>query len=186
MLASRRCQIALVINLTREDLLMPTRRAAFLATLVVLIAVTSFAAVDTETITINATVADRAKLTILPTTINFPDADPDLVDPIPATENSVSVEAKVRTSSASTATLTCLADGDLISAGDVIDITNVSWTSTGAGYIDGTMDDAVDQSVGSWMGSGTYSGTFDYFLANSWDYDSGNYTQTVVYTLTAP
>jgi hypothetical protein len=151
-----------------------------------LLATVGFAATDIETITINATVGDHAKLTINPTTINFPDADPDLVDPIPAIENSVSVQSRVRTSDTTMSTLTCASDGDLISGGDMIDITNVTWTSTGAGYIDGTMDDAVEQLAGSWSGPGTFAGTFDYFLANSWDYATGNYSQTVVYTLVAP
>ena len=35
-------------------------------------------------------------------------------------------------------------------------------------------------------GSGQYAGTYSYFLANSWTYVPGAYTQTVVYTLTAP
>ena len=134
------------------------------------------AATDTETLTMNATVANRAKLIIVPTTINFPDEDPDLVDPIPALENAVNVYSRVRTSGAGTSTLTCQANGDLTSGGDVIGIDNVTWTSVGAGYVDGTMDAAVAQTVGSWTGSGSYTGTFDFFLANSWDYNVGNYT----------
>lgn len=144
------------------------------------------AASDTKTLTINAIVSARAKLTISPTTINFPDADPDVVDPIPATENSVSVEAKIRTTGAGVATLTCLANGDLVSGTDLIDISNVTWTASGGGYGAGTMNAAVAQSAGSWAGSGSRSGTFDFFLANSWAYAVGNYTQDVVYTLTAP
>jgi hypothetical protein len=46
--------------------------------------------------------------------------------------------------------------------------------------------DTTPQSAGSWTGSGQQNGTFSYFLANSWNYAAGNYTQTVVYTLTAP
>lgn len=144
------------------------------------------AASDSKTLTINATVSARAKLTISPTTINFPDADPDVVDPIPATENGVSVEAKIRTTGAGVATLTCLAGGDLTSGTDLIDIGNVTWTASGGGYGAGTMSDAVAQSAGSWSGSGSRSGTFDFFLANSWAYAVGNYAQDVVYTLTAP
>lgn len=144
------------------------------------------AATDTETLIINATVAARANLEINPTTINFPDADPDLVDPISANENPVSVSAKVRTGSGGAVTLVCLANGDLQSGTDTIDITNVTWTATGAGYVNGTMSDGAPQMVGSWTGSGNRSGTLDFFLANSWDYDVGNYTQTVDYTLSAP
>ncbi len=155
------------------------------ATLLVVPAMTS-AETDTETLTINAVVAEHAKLLIAPTTINFPDADPDEADPIPATENAVVVEAKVRTSATGVSTLTCLANGDLVDGGEVIAIENVTWTAGGAGYVDGTMSDAAEQTAGSWTGSGIYAGTFDFFLANSWDYNTGNYTQTVTYTLTAP
>ncbi len=141
---------------------------------------------DSKTLTMRATVSARAKLTISPTTINFPDADPDVVNPIPATENAVSVEAKIRTTGAGVATLTCLANGNLLSGTDVINIGNVTWTASGAGYGAGTMNAAVAQTAGSWAGSGSRSGTFDFFLANSWAYTVGNYTQDVVYTLTAP
>jgi len=148
------------------------------------------AATDTQVLTINAnaTVAARAKLTIAPTTINFPDADPDLVNPIPATENgSITVLSNIRTSSVGVSSLVCLANGDLIAAGATdIPITNISWTSSGAGYIGGTMSNSASQAVGSFTGSGANVGGFDFFLANSWAYDVGNYTQTVLYTLTTP
>ena len=144
------------------------------------------AASDNQVLTINATVAARAKLVLAPTVINFPDADPDVTPSIAATENSVNVLSNVRTSGAGVSTLTCQAAGDLISGGDVIPISNVTWTSTGPGYLAGTMSSAAAQNVGSWAGSGAYVGTFDYFLANSWAYNVGNYSQTVTYTLTAP
>jgi len=144
----------------------------------------AFAQTDTETLTINATVGARAKLTMNPTTINFPDADPDDFPLIDATENPVDVEAKVRTTG--TATLTCQANGDLISGGDSIAISNVTWTATGGGYQAGTMSSATPQTAGSFVGSGEYDGTFSYQLANSWAYEVGNYSQTVTYTLTAP
>jgi len=146
------------------------------------------AATDTQTLTINATVAARAKLVLAPTTINFPDADPDVTDPIPATENgTITVLANIRTSSAGLSTLVCLANGDLVAAGATdIPISNVTWTASGAGYIGGTMNNGASQAAGSFTGSGANVGGFDYFLANSWAYDVGNYTQTVLYTLTTP
>jgi hypothetical protein len=143
-------------------------------------------ATDNETLTINATVGDRAKLVLAPTTINFPDEDPDLVDPIPADENAVSVLCNVRTTGAGVSTLTCLADGDLTGGGTDIPIANVTWTATGGGYQPGTMSTAVAQTVGSFTGSGANTGTLSYFLANSWSYEMGSYSQTVQYTLTTP
>jgi len=155
--------------------------AAFL-----MVPVAAMAATDSQVLTINATVAARAKLVLAPTTINFPDADPDLVPSIAANENSVNVLANVRTTALGVSTLTCLANGDLDSGTDQIAITNVSWTAGGAGYVAGTMSNAVAQSVGSWAGSGANVGTLDYSLANSWAYATGSYTQTVTYTLTSP
>jgi hypothetical protein len=144
-----------------------------------------WAATDQQTLTINATVSAKAKLTLGEAAINFPDADPDSVPSIAATENPVSVTVKAQTGSASSVTLTAQANGDLDSGTDTIAITNVTWTATGAGFVGGTMDTAA-QSAGAWTGSGRRDGTFSYALANSWDYMPGSYSQTVVYTLTVP
>jgi len=62
----------------------------------------------------------------------------------------------------------------------------VTWTAGGAGYGAGTMNNSTAQSVGSFTGSGSNVGTMSFFLANSWAYEIGNYTQTVDYTLTTP
>lgn len=143
------------------------------------------AATDQQTLTINATVSAKAKLTLGVAAINFADADPDSVPSIAATENPVSVTVKAQTGGASAVTLTAQANGDLDSGTDTIAITNVTWTATGAGFVGGTMDTTA-QSAGSWTGSGRRDGTFSFWLANSWDYAAGSYSQTVVYTLTAP
>jgi hypothetical protein len=144
-----------------------------------------WAATDQQTLTINATVSAKAKLTLGVAAVNFADADPDTIPSIAATENPVSVTVKAQTGGSSAVTLTVQANGDLDSGTDTIDITNVAWTATGAGFVAGTMDTSA-QSAGSWTGPGQRNGTFSYFLANSWDYPAGSYSQTVVYTLTAP
>ena len=151
----------------------------------VLMATGAFAVDATQPLTINATVSARATLSLGVGTINFADADPDTVPSIAATENAVSVTAKVRTGSASTATLTHVGPANLVSGSDNIPIGNVTWTATGAGFVPGTMN-TVAQSAGSWTGSGNRAGTFSYFLANSWDYATGSYTASTTYTLTAP
>ena len=146
----------------------------------------ALAANDTKNLTVNATVNARATLTLGQTAINFPDADPDVTASIPAAENAVSVTAKVRTGSSSTATLTHLAAGDLVSGSDTILIGNVTWTASGTGFQPGTMNKTTAQTAGSWTGSGNRTGSFSYFLANSWSYATGNYTASTTYTLTAP
>lgn len=143
------------------------------------------AASDQQTLTINANVAARAKLSLLPSTINFPDADPDDYPAI-AADSPVAVAAKVRTGASSTATLSVLANGDLVGGSDTIPIDRVSWTASGAGFVGGTLSKSVAQPVASWSGSGSRSGTLNFSLVNDWSYATGNYTQTAVYTLTAP
>jgi len=152
----------------------------------VLISIPVFAAQQTGPLTVSMAVNARANLTLGVSAINFPDADPDTTPSIAATENPVSVTAKVRTGFSSTATLTHLAGGDLTSAGNTIAISNVTWTATGAGYVAGTMNRITSQTAGSWTGSGNYSGTFSFFIVNSWSYIVGDYTVSTTYTLTAP
>lgn len=161
--------------------------AAALALAGLLVPAQADAAQATQNLTINATVAARATLTLGSATINFPDADPDAVPSIGAIENPVPVTAKVRTGATSTPTLTVLAGGDLTSGTDTIPISNVTWTAGAAPFVGGTMSAATAQSAATFgTGSGSYSSTFSYFLANSWAYNTGSYTATVTYTLTAP
>ena len=145
-----------------------------------------FAVNTTQPLTVNMAISARAKLTLGVNAINFADADPDTSPSISATENPVSVTAKVRTGASSIATLTHLASGDLTSGSNTIAISNVTWTATGSGFVAGTMNRTTAQSAGSWTGSGSYSGTFSYSIVNSWSYATGNYTASTTYTLTAP
>ncbi len=145
-----------------------------------------FAATATQGLNINATVANTAKLSLGVASIAFPDADPDITNPIPATQNPVSVTAKAKTTTSGAVALTVVTGGDLISGSDPILISNVTWTATGAGFVAGTMNKSTAQSAGSWTGSGNYSGTFGYNLVNSWSYATGSYSATATYTLTAP
>jgi len=142
---------------------------------------------DTATLVINAAVASRADLILEVGTINFPDADPQTVPSIPATENTVDVTVRVRTGSASAVTLTHQAAGPLSNGTDTIAISNVTWTAAGdAGFVGGTMSSGAPVTAGTWTGPGNRSGTFSYFLANSWAYALGNYTVSSTYTLTIP
>ena len=143
------------------------------------------AATYTENLTVNATVASTGKLTISPTTISFPDADPDITDPIPA-NSTVAVSVKARVASGGAVTLTHKAADDLKDGTKTIGIDNVIWTAAGSGYVAGTMDKAVDQSVGSWTGPGQYDGTLTYTLDNDWAYEPGSYSATTTFTLTTP
>ena len=143
------------------------------------------AASDTKDLTIRAEINAKAKLTISPTSINFPDADPDDTPSIPASAP-LAVTAKARTGSSSMATLKVLST-NLSNGTDTINISNVHWTSTSPGFVtSGTLSSSAAQDVASWTGSGIYTGTLNFTLDNRWDYPTGDYTATATYTLTAP
>jgi hypothetical protein len=144
------------------------------------------AATATSNVTVAATVSASAKLTIGAAGVTFPDADPETVTSINATEGAITISAKGRTSTSGTVTLTLKAADDLTSGSDTIPISNVTWTASGTGFAAGTMNKTTAQTVGSWTGSGTHSGTASFKLANSWDYATGSYSVQATYTLTAP
>jgi hypothetical protein len=133
-------------------------------------------------LTVNATVSSRAKLTLDAAAITFGDADPDVVPSISATTLNVGVKAR---KAVGNVTLSVVADGPLTSGGDTIALTNLTWTVTGAGFVTGTMA-ITDQSLATFGSSGNFTGTQTYVLANSWTYATGNYSATITYTLTAP
>lgn len=96
------------------------------------------------------------------------------------------IDVKARTSAAGSVTLTVLASGDLASGGNTIPVANLTWTSSGSGFQNGTSNKTVAQPVGSWTGSGNPNGAQTCALANSWTYVTGTYTVTLNYTLTTP
>lgn len=144
-------------------------------------------AASTQPLTMNYSLIARANLTITPSTINFPDADPTLSPLVAAAENPVVVTAKFRKdpSAALTATLVCQG-GPLVSGADAIPSSGVTWTATGTGFTGGTLSNITPQQVGSWTASGNYSGSLNFKLSNLWTYAVGNYSGNVTYTLTAP
>jgi hypothetical protein len=144
------------------------------------------AATATSNLTVSASVAATAQLTLGSTKISFADANPDTVPSIAATEGAMTVSAKGKTSTSGAVTLTLLAAGNLTSGSDTIPITNVTWTVTGTGFAAGTMNRTTAQSAGSWTGSGAHAGTMTFALANSWAYATGSYATTATFTLTAP
>jgi hypothetical protein len=108
----------------------------------------------TAVVDVSAILPDAAaQLTISPSSINFPDADPDSVPSIPAKENPVMVTISAQTAGNKTVTLTVLAHDDLLSGSNRIPISNVRWTHTGDVFLDGTMSKTVPQTAASWRPS---------------------------------
>jgi hypothetical protein len=131
--------------------------------------------------------AQRLDLTVTPVTISFPLSDPDTV-PIVSTAP-VQVSYRVRPPYNGPWTISLLSTGDLISGLSSVDISNVTWVATPAPpFQNGTMSKTVAQRLASGTGSvnPTAQGQVTFRLANSWNYTAGLYTQTIIFTLTAP
>ena len=111
-------------------------------------------AVRSRTFTLTTNLAGRAKLEFGMLALSFPDADPDTVPSIPANVNPLPVSLSSRTGSSLTTTLSCRANGDLLSGTSTIPIGNMTWQSNGSGYVSGTMSRTASQTAGTWVGSG--------------------------------
>lgn len=130
--------------------------------------------------------AQRVDLTITPVTINFIGQDPDAAPVLISAP--VQVRYRVRGNNGPW-TLSVLAEGDLISGGATVDISNISWVATPAPpFQNGTLSKTVAQTVASGTGNVPVAATgqVTFRLANLWTYTAGTYTQTLVFTLTAP
>lgn len=125
-------------------------------------------------------------LTVSPTSVSFASADPDISPQIAASP--IVVTVRVRSNSGPWS-LTVLANGDLLAGSALVDISNVTWNATPAPpFQNGTLSKTVAQRMAS--GTGTVNpainGSVTFRLANAWTYSAGVYTQTIVFTLSAP
>jgi hypothetical protein len=125
-------------------------------------------------------------LTLNRTAVNFPDSDPDTVTSVPASENPLTIGVKVTGNPGGTWKLEVLASGDLVSGSYTIPIQNVSWTAQPSPFIGGTLSRTTPKVVASGSGNINLSGSIRFFFKNSWNYNTGNYSQVIIYTLTAP
>jgi hypothetical protein len=130
--------------------------------------------------------AQRFDLTVSPLSITLPASDPDTVPIVSSAP--VQLTYRVRAYSGPW-TITLLAMGDLISGASTVDISNVTWVATPAPpFQNGTMSKTVAQRLASGTGNvnPAQQGQITFRLANSWTYVAGLYTQTVVFTISAP
>ena len=161
-----------------------TRRSLLFAW--TLLALAAPAAAQTDSSTLTADIRSIAKLSLSAASISFPDADPDIVPSIPASGGSLSITAKARATAASQVVLTVQAANDLRSGLNLIGIAAITWTTTGTGFLSGTMSRTVPVAVARWTGSGIRTGTQTLFFKNLWTYPTGTYTTSLTYTLSAP
>jgi hypothetical protein len=131
--------------------------------------------------------AQRLVLSLSPAVITFPSSDPDTVPVVSAAP--VQVTYRVRQNNNAPWSLTVLAAGDLISGPSRIDISNVTWVAAPAPpFQSGTLSKTVAQRVAA--GNGNVNpdtfGSITFQLANTWTYSTGTYTQSILFTLSAP
>jgi hypothetical protein len=157
------------------------------ATAVLLLGSSSAVAQQTATaaVAVTANVNAKAKLSLGLASVTFADADPDLT-PL-YTSAPISIDVRARTSNGGNVTLTVLASGDLASGSDAIAIGTLTWAASGTGFVaSGNNNQLTAQTLGQWSGSGNPSGSHTLSLPNLWSYNTGTYTVTLNYTLTAP
>ena len=146
----------------------------------------------------SSTQAQSIQLTLIPTTVSFPDANPTTT---PSITGSPLLEVRVVVSgitNADTWSVSALADGDLLSGPDTIGIANVSWTTRGplggspclscvchAGTASSTVNQLLFTGAGD-TGAGQKGCEKTFYLANSWSYSAGNYSQTITITASIP
>jgi hypothetical protein len=143
------------------------------------------AATANTVVTVSARVNSQAKIILSTNALNFVTFYHEFEDIVTANENPVSITAKARTGSSSTVTLTFLAADDLRSTHQTIPISNITWTSTGDGFQNGTMSKTTPQTVGRWTGAGSHSGTLSFSLQLT-NQNSAEYTSSGTFTLIAP
>jgi len=126
--------------------------------------------------------AGQITLRVTPLSVNFRAADPDL-EPDVSADNLVLVEISVEVSRPWR--LTLRAEGDLKGdRGGSISITNVSWTSTSSPpFINGNLVSRNPQVAASGQGPAEVKAELNFFLKNSWDYQSDGYSQAVTFIL---
>jgi len=130
--------------------------------------------------------AQRLTLTVSQSNIAFVADDPDSTPTIASAPIVVTVRVQ---QSPGPWHLSVQANGDLLSGASSIDATQVTWTASPAPpFQNGTLNKVVGQTMASGTGNvnPAVSGSVVFRLANSWTYSAGFYSQTVVFTLSAP
>ncbi len=126
--------------------------------------------------------AGQITLRVSPLSINFQAADPDL-EPAISADNLVLVEISVEVSRPWR--LTLRAEGELKGdRGGSIPISNVSWTpSASPPFFNGSLVSRNPQLAASGQGPAEVRAELNFFLKNSWDYQSDGYSQAVTFIL---
>ena len=138
------------------------------------------------TATLSVSLGSQARISVSPASITFPDADPDLVPQVTALPGPIAITTRARATRNTVVTLTIQATDDLRSGVTVLPASLITWTTSGGGFVAGTLSRTSPQIVGSWVGSGIRTGTQSFLFENRWSHPTGTYSVTLMYTLTAP
>jgi hypothetical protein len=126
-------------------------------------------------------------LALSPITISFPSADPDTTPVV--TAGAITITYGIRDKNKDDVwQLTVQAAGDLQSGSATIPISNISWSASPAPpFQNGVLSSTLAQLLASGPTdvSPAATATVVFRLANSWSYNVGTYTQSIVFTLTS-
>jgi hypothetical protein len=147
------------------------------------------------------TLAQSLSLTVSPSSISFPDANPTSVPNLPASSTVQVVVNASGFSNNATWGVRALAGGDLLNSdGSVIPISNLSWTASGSGICwpgscscqAGIGSKTNPQTIISGsgvtgiLGFGNYTCNVNFSLVNRWSYNTGSYAQNFTITASNP
>ncbi|RII28999.1 MAG: hypothetical protein CXR31_03775 [Geobacter sp.] len=131
------------------------------------------------------------------TNITFPDQDPDFF-PV-SQQTGLPVQITLTTKNIGTATpysCSVLARGDLTSGLAIIPVSNIGWTAVtlaadaGESFYSGTLSKTtavvVAQGSGNENRPSPLQADLTFFIQNLWSYATGNYSQTIDFTITSP
>ena len=131
--------------------------------------------------------AQRLDLSITPSSFSFPSADPDttpvVLSPV------LTIRYRVQQNAGAQWRITVLANGDLVSGPAAIPIASVSWiASPSPPFQEGTLSSTVEQLVASGTDNvnPARTGSITFRLVNLWTYPAGVYSQSFVFTISAP
>ena len=131
--------------------------------------------------------AQTVSLSLSAATISFASADHDTTPSIAS--NTLTVTYSVGASGGAAWRITLLASNDFMQGGDAIPASSVTWTATPAPpFRNGTLNRTTPQILASGSGNtgGNKTGTVVFYLANSWGYNTGTFSNTLIFTISCP
>ncbi len=132
--------------------------------------------------------AQLHQISLAPASFSFPSADPD-VSPIVSSPQ-LTITYKVAGNPNNGWSMTIQATDLTSAAGDTIPASNVTWVASPAPpfIANGTLSTTAQRLAGdpNTHAAGSQTGFITFSLRNLWTYKAGNYTQTIIFTVSSP